>query len=85
MYDGLETSAIATRFDRILSLWMPKTSYLINSTVHNKDNSVSLTVKEDQAFLKVVKQRGGLPAGRVWELRVDYENQLYYDVFYKGG
>jgi hypothetical protein len=44
-----------------------------------------LTVKEDQAFLKVVKQRGGLPAGRVWELRVDYENQLYYDVFYKGG
>jgi hypothetical protein len=82
MYDGLETSAIATRFDRILSLWMPKTSYLINSTVHNKDNSISLSVKEDQVFLKVVKQRGGLPAGRVWELKIDYENNEYLDVFY---
>lgn len=83
MYDGMETSAIATRFDRILSLWMPKTSYLINSTVSSKDGSVTLAVKEDQAFMKVVKQRGGLPAGRTWELRVDYETQEYYDVFHK--
>jgi hypothetical protein len=82
MYDGMETSAIATRFDRILSLWMPKTSYLIGSTVSNKDSSVTLKVKEDQAFFKVVKQRGGLPAGRTWELKVNYDMQEYYDVFY---
>ena len=82
MYDGMETSAIATRFDRILSLWMPKTSYLIDSTVTNKDKTVSLTVRENQAFFKVVKQRGGLPAGRTWELKVDYDKQEYYDVFH---
>jgi len=33
-------------------------------------------------FFKVNKQRGGLPAGRVWELKVDYEKQEYYDTFY---
>jgi hypothetical protein len=84
MYDGLETSAIATRFDRILSLWMPKTSYTIGSTVSNKDKSIALTVQENQAFLKVNKQRGGLPAGMVWELRVDYETQEYSSVYFRG-
>jgi hypothetical protein len=84
MYDGLETSAIATRFDRILSLWMPKTSYTIGSTVSNKDKSTALTVQENQAFLKVNKQRGGLPAGMVWELRVDYETQEYSSVYFRG-
>ena len=32
-YDGMETSAIATRFDRMVSLWMPKTTNLIGSVV----------------------------------------------------
>lgn len=82
LYDGLETSSIATRFDRILSLWMPKTSNLIGSTVSNKDGSVNFQVKENQVFLKVNKQRGGLPAGRVWELKIDFESQEYFDVYY---
>lgn len=81
-YDGMETSAIATRFDRIVSLWMPKTSYLIGSTVSNKDKTSFLTVAENQAFFKVNKQRGGLPAGMVWELKVDYETQEYSSVYY---
>lgn len=82
-YDGMETSAIATRFDRIFSLWMPKTSFLIDSWVSNKEKSVSFQVKEDQCFFKVNKQRGGLPAGRVWELRIDYDSQEYYDAYYR--
>ena len=82
VYDGMETSAIATRFDRIVSLWMPKTSYLIGSTASNKDGSQTINVKEDQVFFKVNKQRGGLPAGRVWELKIDFEKQEYYDVFH---
>jgi hypothetical protein len=82
-YDGMETSAIATRFDRIFSLWMPKTSYLIGQTVFNKEKTPVFTVKEDQVFFKVNKQRGGLPAGRVWELRIDFQEQEYYDAFYK--
>jgi hypothetical protein len=82
-YDGLETSTIATRFDRILSLWMPKTSNIVGSTVSNKDGTINFQVKEDQAFLKVNKQRGGLPAGRVWELRIDYKRQEYFDTYYR--
>ena len=82
-YDGMETSTIATRFDRIVSLWMPKTTHLIGSTISNKEQTVNIQVKEDQCFFKVNKQRGGLPAGRVWELRIDYESQSYYDVYHK--
>lgn len=84
LYDGMETSAIATRFDRMISLWLPKTSYAPGSTVSNKDKTTFLTVREDQCFLKVNKQRGGLPAGMVWELRVDYDKQEYYDACYRG-
>ena len=82
-YDGMETSAIATRFDRMVSLWMPKTTNLIGSVISGKDTNVNFTVKENQVFLKVNKQRGGLPAGRVWELKVDFEKGEYYDAYYK--
>lgn len=81
-YDGVETSGIATRFDRMISLWMPKTSYPVGSTARNKDNTQSIQIREDQAFLKVNKQRGGLPAGGVWELKIDYKTQMYYDAMY---
>lgn len=79
-YDGMETSNIATRFDRIISLWLPKTTYPVGTTKTHNDKSI--TVREDQAFIKVNKQRGGLPAGMVWELRVDYQKQEYYDIYY---
>lgn len=81
-YDGVETSGIATRFDRIVSMWLPKTSYPVGSTASNKDKTVNLHITENQAFLKVNKQRGGLPAGGVWELKVDYTKQEYYDSMY---
>lgn len=83
-YDGMETSAIATRFDRMMSLWMPKTTHLVNSTVSKKDSPINFVVKEDQAFLKVNKQRGGLPAGMVWELKIDFEQHDYTSVYYRG-
>lgn len=83
-YDGMETSAIATRFDRIISLWMPKTTHLIGSTVSSQDNkSVNFQVKENQVFFKVNKQRGSLPAGMVWELKIDFDKGEYYDAYYK--
>lgn len=81
-YDGMETSAIATRFDRIVSLWIPKTTYLVGSTAWDRDKTKSITVSENQSFIKVNKQRGGLPAGKTWELKIDYEQQEYTDVFY---
>jgi hypothetical protein len=82
-YDGLETSAIATRFDRIASLWMPKTTDVIGSTVSSKDGTINFQVKEDQCFFKVNKQRGGLPSGRVWELKIDYKAQEYTDAYWR--
>lgn len=83
-YDGMETSAIATRFDRIMSLWMPKTTHIVGSYAQTKDGGISIPVKENQSFLKVNKQRGSLPAGMVWELQIDFETQNYYDACYKG-
>lgn len=82
-YDGLETSTIATRFDRIVSLWMPKTTNVIGSNVSNKEGTINFQVKENQVFFKVNKQRGGLPAGRIWELKIDYEKQEYSSVYWK--
>lgn len=84
LYDGMETSAIATRFDRMISLWMPKTTHLVGSTVSKKDSPINFEVKENQAFLKVNKQRGGLPAGMVWELKIDFDKHDYTSVYYRG-
>ena len=66
MYDGEETASIAQRFDRIMSLWMPKTSYTVGDA---KDFG---TVTENGIWLKINKQRGGLPAGKSWELKWEY-------------
>ncbi len=71
-YDGEETASIAQRFDRILSLWMPKTTHSVGDTLTHK--SKSFQVDEDVMFVKVNKQRGGLPAGRWWPCRIDYRS-----------
>lgn len=81
-YDGMETSAIATRFDRVLSIWMPKTTYPVGFEFAYGSRTIKVT--DDMAFLKVNKQRGGLPAGRVYELRADYRTHEYFDP-YGGG
>lgn len=82
IYDGEETASIAQRFDRIISLWMPKMTYPVGSFVeHPKKIDLSFTVEEDMLWLKVCKQRGGLPSGRVWRCRVDFaKNQIKPEV-----
>ena len=80
-YDGMETSAIATRFDRIISLWMPKTTHIVGQQLDLPFGMYS--VSDNGAFLKVNKQRGGLPAGKIWDLGIDYEEREYMDRFYK--
>lgn len=71
-YDGEETSSIAQRFDRVVSLWMPKTTHTVGDVLNHK-NTITFEVTEDLIWLKVNKQRGGLPAGRSWQCRVDYD------------
>jgi hypothetical protein len=70
-YDGEETSSIAQRFDRILSLWMPKTTHTVGDSL--RYGGIEFEVEEDLLFLKVNKQRGGLPAGKSWKCRIDFK------------
>jgi hypothetical protein len=71
MYDGEESSSIAQRSDRILSLWMPARSYP-RGTIVQMTPKDQLEVKEGQLIIKVVKQRGNLPAGDAYLFNVDF-------------
>ncbi len=72
VYDGEESSSIAQRADRIISIWLPKMHYLPGSQI--RLGAGTLTVDENILLFKVTKQRGGFPSGRVWICRVDYEH-----------
>jgi len=82
IYDGEETAGIAQRFDRIVSLWMPKVSIPVGTVIYRNDERL-FTVSEDMVFLKVNKQRGGLPSGKTFELKVDYLKREYVDAYGK--
>ena len=69
-YDGEETSSIAQRFDRVLSMWMPKTTHTVGDTL--RYGGMEFDVEESLMFLKVNKQRGGLPAGKSWRCEIDF-------------
>lgn len=70
IYDGEESSAIGQRSDRIVQLWMPKMTHAIGSVISH--NGWSFTVEEDLIFIKVGKQRGGLPSGKTWMCKIDF-------------
>lgn len=70
IYDGEESSAIGQRSDRIIQLWMPKMNYAIGTVVHH--NGLNFTVEEDLIFIKVGKQRGGLPSGKTWMCKINF-------------
>jgi hypothetical protein len=76
MYDGEETSSIAQRFDRMISMWMPKTTNPVGLPVYSNGEPV-FTVRENQVFAKVNKQRGGLPSGRTFEMMIDFQKRDY--------
>lgn len=70
-YDGEESSAIAQRCDRIISLWMPKQNHSVGTLLEHKN--VVFMVRENLLWLKVCKQRGRLPAGRSWPCLIDFD------------
>lgn len=82
MYDGEETSGIAQRFDRIISLWMPKTTYPVGTPIYRNEEKL-FDVAENMVFMKVNKQRGGLPSGKTFEMRIDFAKREYYDAYGK--
>lgn len=75
-YDGMESSDIAQRFDRIISLWLPKQSFPVGKIISFGNGR--FVVEEDLLFIRVVKQRGNLPAGKIFPCRVDYDNNEIY-------
>lgn len=78
MYDAQESSAIAQRADRIISLWMPKATNSVGSMMQIGMKQVR--VEENMLYIKVNKQRGGLPAGQSWLCRVDFRrNDIVMD------
>lgn len=74
IYDGEETSAIGQRFDRLISLWMPKVTHTVNEYLKHGD--IHFTVEENTLWLKVLKQRGGLPSGRSWRCWIDFQSGM---------
>lgn len=84
IYDGEESSSIAQRADRIIQLWMPKNDFTPGTTFTH--GGIDYRVKENMLFLKVGKQKGGLPSGRAWCMDIDFErneltpNPMYYAV-----
>ena len=74
IYDGEESSAIGQRSDRIIQLWMPKMTHSVGSIITYKD--MNYTVDENLLWVKVGKQRGGLPSGKVWKCRIDFEKNM---------
>jgi hypothetical protein len=74
IYDGEESSSIAQRCDRIIQLWMPKQTHAIGTVIEYR--GMQFTVDENLLWVKVGKQRGGLPAGRTWKCRIDFQKNL---------
>lgn len=74
IYDGEESSSIAQRSDRIIQLWMPKMTHTIGSEINI--GGFDVTVTEDLFYIKVGKQRGGLPSGKTWQCRIDFNRNL---------
>ena len=70
IYDGVETADIATRTDRMVSLWMPKNTHSQGEALRHKD--LTFTVRENLMFVRALKQRGRLPSGRVWPCYIDF-------------
>ena len=70
MYDAQDSSAIAQRADRIISLWMPKVTHGAGEYIEIAGKT--LQVQENMIFIKVNKQRGGLPAGQSWCCKIDF-------------
>lgn len=74
IYDGEESSSIAQRSDRIVTLWMPKQTHPVGTMITH--GLINFKVEENLLWLKVAKQRGGLPAGKAWMCRVDFNRNM---------
>ncbi len=75
IYDGDGAKEIADRPDKVISLWMPKMIHPVGSWLEH--GSIQYPVMENLLWVKVCKQRGGLPAGRAFPCLINFaENRI---------
>lgn len=74
VYDGEESSSIAQRADRVITLWMPKNHHPVGTLVEHK--GTSFVVEENILWVKVAKQRGRLPSGKTYKCRIDFKKNV---------
>lgn len=70
IYDCEETSAISQRTDRMIGLWLVKMTHPEGSKITIGKRSMQVT--DDLLMIKVLKQRGALPSGRVYMTSINY-------------
>jgi hypothetical protein len=75
LYDGKEASEISERADRLISQWMPKMSYPLGTEIKHNGQYL-FTVEENQLMIKVLKQKPGLPSGKSWLCRIDFNKNI---------
>lgn len=71
IYDIEESSSVAQRADRIISLCLPARSNEVGEWISIKGKSLQVT--NNMLIMKISKQRGGLPAGESWIMEVDFK------------
>lgn len=74
VYDGEESASIGQRADRMIGLWMPARTSTVGAVVSNGERS--FIVRENMLMVKVLKQRGGLPAGKTWPCEIDFSRNI---------
>jgi len=82
IYDGEESSSIGQRSDRVLTIWMPKTTHQVGERIEK--GKISFVVEDNLVLIKVAKQRGRLPAGKTFFNRIDFNTGNFYSEAYTG-
>ena len=70
-YDVKETSDVAERTDRSISLLMCKEQYDAGTKVETP--RFNFTARDNLLFTRVTKQRNGYPAGAIFPLEINYD------------
>lgn len=72
LYDGAEAKDISDRADRLVSIWMPKMSYPLGTEIRHNGQYL-FTVEENLLMFKALKQKPGLPSGKSWLCRINFD------------
>lgn len=73
-YDCEESSAPAQRTSRAIQLWMPKMNYPVGHRVEY--GNIYFDVANNDLIIKVGKQRGRLPSGKMWPCKIDFPTNI---------